>query len=120
MDEFESRLLTMLVFERHRLSRNRNFHAFDDPTVDRLRRIAAHLRQIVRRLGREHDLDVQASRIEGRIRLVLVTQHPAVTQQAWLDEGEWEVLRSSDTLRPRLDAALPPAPSDDSAPDPAH
>jgi predicted PhzF superfamily epimerase YddE/YHI9 len=50
MDPFEQRLLRRLVFRPEAMSRNRNFEAFNDAALRRIRRQAKHLRSVIERL----------------------------------------------------------------------
>jgi hypothetical protein len=50
MDGFEQRLLRRLVFRPEVMSRNRNFDAFNDAALRRLRRQAKRLRSVIEML----------------------------------------------------------------------
>lgn len=93
MDEFERRLLRRLVFRPESLSRNRNFDAFDDPTLRRLRRTARHLRSVIDELRTVPVRHVSADPdgAEGWT-LTVVRPRESATREVRLSADEFDLL----------------------------
>lgn len=104
LDRFERQLLRRLVFEPGRLSRNRNFYAFDDPAMRRMRRLARLLRALRDEL-RQVDPD-QVSLAEDAGYVVVTVERPesAGRHVARVTPDELDVLREDDDARACLDA----------------
>ncbi len=111
MYELDRRLVTLLVFERDALSRNRHFHAFDEPSMRRARRIAIHLRAILRRIQLDPNLQVRAVPEDGdKVRLELRSPASEVMHNAWLSTDEWNILRMSPAMAERAGVTTVPRP----------
>lgn len=98
------RLIARLVFERHKLSRNRSFEAFDDPDVQRAVRLARHLGSVIGDL-RDPAVGVSTSadpRRPGELRLVFTFVERDTRRTAWLTADELAVLRLDDEAWSRL------------------
>lgn len=105
LDRFERQLIRRLVFEPERLSRNRNFFAFDDPTMRRLRRIASLLRALRRELA-SVDEDLVTVRQDGGFVVVTVRRPEAAARHvARVAPDELEVIREDERVRLCLDRA---------------
>lgn len=112
MYDLDRRLVTLLVFERDKLSRNRHFHAFDEPSMRRARRIATHLRAIIRRVNLDPALQLRAiQEADDKVRLELRSQDPDVSHNAWLSVDEWNILLMAPAVAAR--AGLAPVPRPD-------
>ena len=111
MYELDRRLVTLLVFQRDSLSRNRHFHAFDEPSMRRARRIATHLRAILRRVQLDPQLSVHAIQ-EGpeKVRLELRAPDSDVLHNAWLSPDEWHILLMAPAMAARAGLPVIPIP----------
>ena len=113
MYELDRRLVTLLVFRRDSLSRNRHFHAFDEPSMRRARRIATHLRAILRRVQLDPDLSVNVSdEGPGQVRLELRAPQEDLIHNAWLSTDEWNILLMAPVMAARVGLPVVPLPED--------
>jgi hypothetical protein len=82
----------LLVHQPERLSRNRNFHAFDQPGLRRARRIARQLRAVRDRLIALPDGAFRLIRIDDRVELTMTDPTQNLTQVSYLSREEWDIL----------------------------
>lgn len=98
------RLVARLFFEREKISRNRNFEAFDDPEVQRAMRVARHLRSIVRDLSDESatfEISVDRRR-PNDLRLVFRWAERDAQRTTWLTPDEAAVLKLDAEIAQRI------------------
>jgi hypothetical protein len=113
--ELDRRLVTLLVFRRDSLSRNRHFHAFDEPSMRRARRIATHLRAILRRVQLDPHLSVHVfEEGPGQVRLELRAPQADLIHNAWLSTDEWNILLMAPVVAARAGLPVVPFPDDES------
>jgi hypothetical protein len=114
MDELYFRLVERLLENPRALSRNRNFHAFEDPEVRRASRLFGRLTALARLIGRARQEGGEvslSSRGEGYW-LALSLPQSRATHEAFLRPRELALLLRAPSLRD----ALPPALSAYAAP----
>jgi hypothetical protein len=104
LDELQLRIVHLLVFEPERLSRNRNFHAFDGEAMHAARRVATHLRSLRHRLRTLPDHQVSIQRHASTVRVHMVDPGQHLTHEALLPEQQWRVLMNDPELAARFDA----------------
>src|SRR5262249_55676035 len=106
MEDLHYRLIERLRQDPRALSRNRNFHAFDDPSLLRARRVFRLLRSIERDLlacGQGGGVHVAA---EGRLVKISVSLGSVSgTRTAFLHPREFDLLLSNPDIREILLAA---------------
>lgn len=92
MDDFHRRLLRRLVFRPESLSRNRNFDAFNDPALKRIRETARHLRSVVDELRKAAVCDVQVARSEQGWSVSVRRVRENATRRIMLSDEEFRLL----------------------------
>ncbi len=105
-DELYLRLLRRLVFEPHKLSRNRNFHTFASADTRRARRVAAHLRSLRNDLRGAGPGCVALELDDGAWRLRIHDPAAGLVRDAWLDATELDILREDPDVAATLDGAV--------------
>jgi hypothetical protein len=107
LDRFERQLLRRLVFDPDRLSRNRNFYAFHDPAMRRLRRLAGLLRGLRSELAAADpgcvDVHVDSA---GFVVIRIERRDAMARRETRVAPDELEVLREDADVGACIDAAL--------------
>lgn len=103
MEELHYRIIERLRQNPQALSRNRNFHVFDDPSLLRARRIYRHLRSLERDLltpGGASDIRVEPDPLGVKISFWLKTIRGRRT--AFLTQRELDLLLDNPQIRALL------------------
>ncbi len=100
MDDFVRRLVELLVHHPERFSRNRNFHAFDEPALRRARRIARQLRAVRDRIVNLPDDAIRLVQHPDGLELTIEDTAHNLTQVAYLSQDEFEILCQDPRMLP--------------------
>lgn len=92
MNELEARLLRRLLDDPERLSRNRNFHSYQDAAVRRTARLSRVLRSLRSDLLREDLAEIAVRERPESGRLVVELGWPGHTRTTFVSEDELAAL----------------------------
>lgn len=108
MEELYLRLVERLLDNPRALSRNRNFHLFDDPDARRAARLFARLTALARGVVRatEEGGEIILQRRGDGFQLDLQFPQSHGSQTAWLKVREFSLLLRTPALRGRIPAVL--------------
>ncbi len=105
MTPLEQRLIRRLIDDPSSMSRNRNFHTFDDPAFARARRIARHLRSIRSAVLAAGEGCVRIVRAGGAWSIRVLSPEAECVRDSFLADEEFDVLREDATVAELLDRA---------------
>lgn len=102
MNELEQQLLRRLLDDPERLSRNRNFHSYQDPTVKRTARLSRVFRSLCEDLVDPELLSVTLDHDAEPRRLAVELYWDARSRTTYVTEAELAILLEDEAVAGRL------------------